>query len=233
MIGKYTAKVDEKGRLFVPAKLRSELGETFFVTIGTNAGRRCLTVYPQAGWESLCARYDALPLSQKSGTTSFLFSNAVECCPDKQFRFLLSSNLYQYAGIDRDVVIVGRAGQAAAQSRASHLQIIALVNGVLPVQNGVNGPAECLAGICVQISAGALNQHPQKPVGALLLKPNVPNLQTHLLGYRSYQLFHHRSGGACAVIAFCHGTSSFLSRQTRKADLAAHFPFTLHLLNFT
>lgn len=112
MIGKYTAKVDEKGRLFVPAKLRSELGGTFFVTIGTNAGRRCLTVYPQAGWESLCARYDALPLSQKSGTTSFLFSNAVECCPDKQFRFLLSSNLYQYAGIDRDVVIVGRAGQA-------------------------------------------------------------------------------------------------------------------------
>ena len=58
------------------------------------------------------ARYDALPLSQKSGTTSFLFSNAVECSPDKQFRFLVSSNLYQYAGIDRDVVIVGRAGQA-------------------------------------------------------------------------------------------------------------------------
>ena len=81
MIGKYTAKVDEKGRLFVPAKLRGELGETFFVTIGTNGGRRCLTVYTQAGWESLCARYDALPLSQKSG-------------------------------IDRDVVIVGRAGQA-------------------------------------------------------------------------------------------------------------------------
>ena len=59
--------MDEKGRLFVPAKLRGELGETFFVTIGTNGGRRCLTVYTQAGWESLCARYDALPLSQKFG----------------------------------------------------------------------------------------------------------------------------------------------------------------------
>ena len=105
-------KGGREGRSFVPAKLRGELGETFFVTIGTNGGRRCLTVYTQAGWESLCARYDALPLSQKSGTTSFLFSNAVECSPDKQFRFLVSSNLYQYAGIDRDVVIVGRAGQA-------------------------------------------------------------------------------------------------------------------------
>ncbi len=112
MIGKYTAKVDEKGRLIVPAKLRAELGEDFYVTIGTNASRRCLTVYTKEGWEGLCAKYDALPLSQKTGTTSFLFSNAVECSPDKQFRFLLSANLYQYAGITRDVVIVGRAGQA-------------------------------------------------------------------------------------------------------------------------
>ena len=34
MIGKYTARVDDKGRLFVPAKLRAELGETFYVTLG-------------------------------------------------------------------------------------------------------------------------------------------------------------------------------------------------------
>ncbi len=67
---------------------------------------------PKPGGRVSAPGHDALPLSQKSGTTSFLFSNAVECCPDKQFRFLLSSNLYQYAGIDRDVVIVGRAGQA-------------------------------------------------------------------------------------------------------------------------
>ena len=45
MIGKYSAKLDDKGRLFVPAKLRSELGETFFVTLGVNCGHRCLTVY--------------------------------------------------------------------------------------------------------------------------------------------------------------------------------------------
>ena len=38
MIGKYTAKLDEKSRLFVPSKLRGELGETFFVTLGVNCG---------------------------------------------------------------------------------------------------------------------------------------------------------------------------------------------------
>lgn len=112
MIGKYTAKVDEKGRLFVPAKLRSELGETFYVTIGTNSGCRCLTVYPKASWDSLSERYSQLPISQQSGASAMLFSNAVECCPDKQFRFLLTANLYGYAGIDREVVITGRASTA-------------------------------------------------------------------------------------------------------------------------
>ena len=41
MIGKYSAKLDDKSRLFVPAKLRGELGETFFVTLGVNCGHRC------------------------------------------------------------------------------------------------------------------------------------------------------------------------------------------------
>ena len=45
MIGKYPAKLDDKNRLFVPAKLRSELGNDFFVTLGVNCGHRCLTVY--------------------------------------------------------------------------------------------------------------------------------------------------------------------------------------------
>ena len=45
MIGKYSAKLDEKNRLFVPSKLRGELGEQFYVTLGVNCGHRCLTVY--------------------------------------------------------------------------------------------------------------------------------------------------------------------------------------------
>lgn len=112
MIGKYTAKVDDKGRLFVPAKLRQELGEVFYVTVGFHGSRRCLTAYTKEGWEDLSAKYNAMSLAQKAGPIGFIFSNAVECIPDKQFRFLLSGNLYQYAGIERDVIIVGQAGQA-------------------------------------------------------------------------------------------------------------------------
>ena len=112
MIGKYPAKMDEKNRLFVPSKLRSELGEEFYVTLGVNCGYRCLTVYTTTDFQSLTDNYNALPVSQRSAASSLLFMNAVNCAPDKQFRFALSQFLLDYAGITRDVMIVGRAGQA-------------------------------------------------------------------------------------------------------------------------
>ena len=112
MIGKYSAKLDEKNRLFVPSKLRGELGETFFVTLGVNCGHRCLTVYTAEEWQRLSENYNALSISQRAGATSLIFMNAAECSPDKQFRFPLTANLLQYAGISREVMIVGRAGQA-------------------------------------------------------------------------------------------------------------------------
>ena len=112
MIGKYPAKLDGKNRLFVPAKLRQELGEVFFVTLGVNCGHRCLTVYTTQDWKTLGDNYNALPISQRSAATSLIFMNATECTPDKQFRFSLTQFLLDYAGIGRDVMIVGRAGQA-------------------------------------------------------------------------------------------------------------------------
>jgi MraZ protein len=112
MIGKYPAKLDDKNRLFVPAKLRNELSGDFYVTLGVNCGHRCLTVYTAADWDTLGRNYNALPISQRSAATSLIFMNATECTPDKQFRFTLTQNLLDYAGIDKDVMIVGRAGQA-------------------------------------------------------------------------------------------------------------------------
>lgn len=112
MIGKYSARMDDKNRLFVPAKLRAELGEDFYVTLGVNCGRRCLTIYTAGDWEKLTENYNNLAISQRAAATSLIFMNAIECNPDKQFRFGLSQFLLDYAGIKRDVMIVGRAGQA-------------------------------------------------------------------------------------------------------------------------
>ena len=112
MIGKYSARLDDKNRLIVPAKLRQELGDVFYVTFGVNCGHSCLTAYTAAEWKTLSDNYNALSISQRAGATSLIFMNATECTPDKQFRFSLTPFLMEYAGISREVMIVGRAGQA-------------------------------------------------------------------------------------------------------------------------
>ena len=48
MYGKYKHTVDPKGRLFVPSKLRDELGDVFYVTVAPD---KCLSVYTSEGWQ--------------------------------------------------------------------------------------------------------------------------------------------------------------------------------------
>ena len=120
MIGKYPAKLDDKNRLFVPAKLREELGSVFYVTYGFNGGRKCLTAYTENDWKVLTENFNQLSIAQRSGATSLIFINAAECSPDKQFRFGLTQNLLNYAGIEREVLIVGRAGQAEIWDAAEY-----------------------------------------------------------------------------------------------------------------
>ena len=108
MYGKYKHSVDPKGRLFVPSKLRDELGEAFYVTLGLD---HCLSVYTEAGWQSILDKYNALPISQ-ARKMRFLFANAAKCEPDSQGRILLPQKLRAYAGLDKDVVIIGVSNRA-------------------------------------------------------------------------------------------------------------------------
>ena len=103
MVGKYRHTVDPKGRLFVPAKLREELGDSFYVTLGLE---HCLSVYTEAGWQAIVDKYNALPLSQ-ARKMRFLFANAAKCEPDAQGRILIPGKLREYAALDREVVING------------------------------------------------------------------------------------------------------------------------------
>lgn len=108
MFGKFRHTVDSKGRLFVPSKLKEDLGSAFYVTIGIE---RCLTVYTQASWAGVMERYNALPMS-KAAELRFLFANAAKCEPDKQGRFLLPAGLRDYASLTQDVVFIGQGNHA-------------------------------------------------------------------------------------------------------------------------
>ena len=118
MYGKYKHTVDPKGRLFVPSKLREELGEAFYVTLGLD---HCLSVYTETGWQAIMDKYNALPLAQ-ARKMRFLFANAAKCEPDKQGRFLIPSELRQYAGLRQEVTFIGQGGHAEIwDSEASDL----------------------------------------------------------------------------------------------------------------
>ncbi|MBR0310940.1 MAG: division/cell wall cluster transcriptional repressor MraZ [Oscillospiraceae bacterium] len=110
MTGQFQHSIDAKGRLFIPAKLREELGETFYVTIaGTD---RCLAVYSEEGWEKLTEKFDSLPYSQAKRAIRQLYSNAAKCEPDAQGRILLPQKLRAYAGLEKEVVIAGVSKRA-------------------------------------------------------------------------------------------------------------------------
>ena len=108
MYGKYKHTLDAKGRLFVPSKLRDELGAAFYVAKAPDA---CLTVYTEQEWQRVLDHCNALP-SSKARAMRFFFANVVKCEPDKQGRFLLPESMREYAGIKQDVIFLGQAGRA-------------------------------------------------------------------------------------------------------------------------
>ena len=101
MYGKYQHTLDAKGRLFVPSKLKEELGAAFYIAKAPDA---CLTVYPEAEWQKVLDHCNELPAS-KARAMRFFFANVAKCEPDKQGRFLLPAEL-------RQVVFLGQAGRA-------------------------------------------------------------------------------------------------------------------------
>ena len=103
MTGTYEHSIDAKGRLFIPAKLREELGSAFYLAMGVDA---CLAVYPQATWDRFTEKFASLPMSQSKGMRR-LFANAAKCEPDSQGRIVVSPKLRKYASLEKDVVIIG------------------------------------------------------------------------------------------------------------------------------
>ena len=92
MTGQYQHTIDAKGRLFIPAKLREELGDTFYVTMGTE---KC----------------ESLPYT-KTKAMRPLFANAAKCEPDAQGRIVLPQKLRAYAHLEKDVVVIGVSNRA-------------------------------------------------------------------------------------------------------------------------
>ena len=103
MTGQYQHTIDTKGRLFIPAKLREELGDTFYVTMGMDS---CLSVYSDSSWARFTEKFESLPYT-KTKAMRPLFANAAKCELDSQGRIVVPAKLRKYAGLEKDAVIIG------------------------------------------------------------------------------------------------------------------------------
>lgn len=106
LIGTYFHNMDAKGRLFMPAKLRENLGDSFMATRSVD---KCIVVFSPNEFNKIAQKTKEIPLSDLPAQRFMrdFFSNAMYCEPDKQGRILLPQNLRNYIGITKEAVITG------------------------------------------------------------------------------------------------------------------------------
>lgn len=108
--GEYSHTIDEKGRLIIPARFRSALKESyidrFYLTRGLE---KCVFVFPEQEWNLLEQKFKSLPITHAKARTfsRLFFSGAYEADCDKQGRIHVPKNLFDYAAINKEVVVVG------------------------------------------------------------------------------------------------------------------------------
>ncbi len=108
--------MDPKGRLFIPAKLREELGDRFVITRGTGG---CLFGFSFEQWTLFTEKLKALPLGDGSAqrVVRLLSAWATEVELDKQGRVLLSSNLRECAKLLKEATIIGATNRIEIWNR--------------------------------------------------------------------------------------------------------------------
>ena len=118
LIGEYSHSIDAKGRIIVPSKFRTELGERFIVTKGFDG---CLYGYSLEEWQGIEEKIKTLPLvtgKDARNFTRFFFSSAIECELDSQGRILISQGLREFAGLEKDIVTIGVSSRIEIWSKA-------------------------------------------------------------------------------------------------------------------
>jgi MraZ protein len=105
-LGTHTPRLDDKGRLFLPAKFRDDLQGGLVITKGQD---RCLYVWSRGDFEGLTDRVRQAPFTNKASRDFLrvLFSGASDEIPDKQGRITIPSVLREYARLQRDCVVIG------------------------------------------------------------------------------------------------------------------------------
>jgi MraZ protein len=106
-LGEYHRSKDIKGRIIIPSKFREELIGGIIIAKGFN--ERCLFLFSKDSWKNLQDRIMSGPVTKKNILvfSRWFFSSATEEVIDQQGRVKVPQNLIDYAGLDKDIVMVG------------------------------------------------------------------------------------------------------------------------------
>lgn len=111
LLGTFAPKLDEKGRLVLPAKFWDEFSGGLVMTPGLD---RCVFVYSEREFEKVHERMSSASLSTKEGRDYIrvFLSGATQEIPDKQRRVTVPPALRKYASLDRDLTMIGAGSRA-------------------------------------------------------------------------------------------------------------------------
>ncbi|MDN5715861.1 MAG: division/cell wall cluster transcriptional repressor MraZ [Janibacter sp.] len=117
-LGTHTPKLDDKGRLFLPAKFRDKLAGGLVMTRGQE---RCLYVFPMDEFVKVTQKFQGAPTSSKAARDYMrvFLSGASDEIPDKQGRVTVPAALRQYAGLDRDCTVIGTGSRVEVWDTAA------------------------------------------------------------------------------------------------------------------
>jgi MraZ protein len=102
--GEYKHTIDAKGRLFIPAKLRDKLGESFILSRGFD---KCVCVYPEDEWERFTAKIEEFPFAKERRVRRYFYAYSEDGSIDAQGRVTVNKDFREFANLEKDVVIIG------------------------------------------------------------------------------------------------------------------------------
>ena len=124
-IGEYEATLDAKGRFLLPAGFKKQLPESEVEVFVVNRGfEKCLSLYTSGSWEPIFSELGKLnDFDPKVRQFKRYFLNgATQVSPDSAGRLLLPKNLMEYAGLEKDIVLVSAIDKIEIWDKAKYQQ---------------------------------------------------------------------------------------------------------------
>lgn len=105
LYGTYEHSIDKKGRVAIPAKVRTQLGDTFMICRGIY-GQSCLGIYSLEEWKKLEDKIEQLPSTKSIKLKRFLFGGSTPVEVDSQGRILIPAKLREFGCLENEALFI-------------------------------------------------------------------------------------------------------------------------------